>query len=472
MSFKKTGWGKKIGKLSGYVVLPICLLLMLPFFDGDCSPAWAEEKLPEKLTFGANLRARYEFQNSFNQKFYGDNPAAGKEHDGFLLGRLRAGFDWRPTEKIHFALWGQNAEAWDSEMPDSAFYNGTFDRIHHPNKDRLELFDAFVDIKDIFDTGLGIKAGRQRIFYGDNRVFGPGAWGNSGLWIWDAVKLSWVFDRGFVDLFYGRTMLHQVNQFSLHHRHGYESFGAYAHLDVLKKQPVRLFIEPMIFTKTDRHDSYKGETGPELDELDSWYWGGRIHAGAKGFEADGTYLRQEGDFGPDSLDAYGYHVMLAYTLPVVWEPRLEVAYSYASGDSDPTDGKRETFDGAFGAKDMMYGRMNMFSWSNLQDLEASLTVKPYKWLKIKGEAHQFKLADSRDGWSLNPKLYRDKTGASGKEVGKEVDLVVTCKYFKDHTLMAGFGYFWPDEFARKVASDVEASWVFLQWEYKFKVGLL
>ncbi len=38
--------------------------------------------------------------------------------------------------------------------------------------------------------------------------------------------------------------------------------------------------------------------------------------------------------------------------------------------------------------------------------------------------------------------------------------------------MAGFGYFWPDEFARKVASDVEASWVFLQWEYKFKVGLL
>ncbi|MBN1142601.1 MAG: alginate export family protein, partial [Deltaproteobacteria bacterium] len=318
----------------------------------------AEETPLKNLTFGANVRLRYEFQNSFNQKYYGDNPAAGKEHDGFLLGRFRAGFDWRPTEKIHVSLWGQDAEAWDSEMSDADFFNNTFERIHHPNKDRWELFETFVEIKDMFDTGLGIKAGRQRICYGDNRIFGPGEWGNSGLWIWDAVKGSWVFERGFVDCFYGQTLIHQVNQFSLNHRHGYESFGAYGHFDVFKGQPITLFIEPTIFTKTDRHDNYQGETGPELDQLDSWYWGARAYAAMKGVELGGTYLQQKGDFGKESIDAFGYHAMLAYTLPLAWEPRLEMAYSYASGDGDPTDGERETFDGAFGAKDLMYGRMN------------------------------------------------------------------------------------------------------------------
>jgi len=470
--------GKNQGRRGFFLKTRVCCLLAVffglffPFCGSENSSAWADGKESKKLTFGVNLRTRYEFQNSFNKKFYGDSPSYGKDQDGFLLGRLRAGFDWRPHEKIHFSLWGQNAEAWDSAMSNSAFYNNNFKRIHHPDKDRLELFDAFVDIKDIFDTGLGIKAGRQRICYGDNRVFGPGEWGNSGKWIWDAVKLSWVFDRGFVDLFYGRTMLHQVNQFSLNHRHGFESLGAYAHFDVVRKKAFTFFVEPMIFTKADHHENYKGERGGEAEDLDSWYWGGRAHLKIKGFEIGGTFLLEEGTFGGDDIDAYGYHAMAAYTLPIAWQPRLGVAYSHASGDSDPRDGKNETFHGAFGATDALYGRMNLFGWSNLEDFEASVTVKPYDWLRIKGEVHQFKLADRRDGWSHNQKLYRDKSGNSGKKVGKEVDLMVTCKYFKDHTLMAGFGYFWPDEFAEKVADDVEASWVFLQWEYKFNVALL
>lgn len=433
--------------------------------------AQAQENAAPKLILSAQLRARYEFQNSFNQKFYGDNPGAGEANDGFLFGRLRAGLDWYPTNNVHVALWGQHADAWDYALSDDDFYNKTFERIHHPQKDRWELSTTYIEIKDLLNTGLGIKAGRQKIAYADTRVFGPGDWGNSGKWLWDAAKLSWVFNRGFVDVFYGQTMLHEIDRFSLSHRHGYESLGVYGHFELMQK-PLKLVFEPMLFSKKDDHPNYTGEVDKTLDNLDSWYVGAYFKASLKRWNLEGTFLKEEGDYAKDDIDAFGYHVMLAYTFHAAWKPRLGVAYSYASGDSDPSDGENETFHEAFGAKAKMYGRMNLFSWSNLRDYEASLTMKPRKWLSVKGEVHQFKLADRHDAWSLNKKLYRDKTGGSGTAVGKEIDIVATCKYFKSHTLMAGVGHFWPDEFAEKVASHKQATWAFLQWEYKFKSTLL
>jgi hypothetical protein len=183
-------------------------------------------------------------------------------------------------------------------------------------------------------------------------------------------------------------------------------------------------------------------------------------------------VQERGHFAEDDIDAYGYHVMLAYKFSAPWQPQLKLAYSYASGDSDPYDGKNETFHEAFGAKDKMYGRMNLFSWSNLRDLEVGVSVKPHKKLSINVTAHQFKLAQSSDGWSLNRSFYRDKSGNSGTDVGKELDLVIAYKPLPEHKITTGFGHFWPDEFAENMASGKQANWVFFQWEYSFSTGVL
>lgn len=452
-------------------------------------PAAAQDKekaqaQPDTLTFGVNTRFRYEFQNNFNQKYYGDDPGRGSANDGFLLGRFRAGLNWRPTEKIHISLWGQHAESWDCALPDSEFYQGDFRTTNNPNRDHWELYNTFIELKDIFDIGLGLKAGRQTISYGDCRIFGPGEWGNSGAWIWDAVKITWAFDRGFIDTFYGRTMVHEVQRFSLNHRHGYDSLGLYSHVDLLRN-PVALSIEPTVFTKRDSHTYYTGEkkdfyrlpdgtrvTYKKEDDLDSWYGGGVINARVKGFELEFMFLKEEGRFARDDLDACGYHGMLAYTFQAPWKPRLAIEYSYASGDDNPADGDHETFQGAFGARDKMYGRMNLFHWRNLKDLEANIEIKPLKCLQIKAEVHKFQLAESRDAWYLNQKEYRDPTGRSGDDVGKELDIVATCKLPRGHTLMTGFGHFWPDKFAEKTVSHKQANWLFFQWEYAFNTKLL
>ncbi len=422
------------------------------------------------LTFGLNTRFRYEFQNNFNQKFYGDNPGRGSSNDGFLLGRFRAGFNWHPTDTIHISLWGQHSESWDCALPDSAFYNNSLRATHHPNRDHWELYNTFIEVTNMLAPGLSIKAGRQTIAYGDYRIFGPGEWGNTGVWIWDAVKVSQKFERGFIDVYYGRTMLHEVRHFSLNHRHGYDSLGLYSHFDLLRG-PVKLFIEPTLFTKRDTHRNYTGEN-KKKGNLDSWYGGGRINAQVRGFELEGMFLQEQGSFARDDLDAYGYHCMLAYRFEAPWKPRLAVEYSYASGDSNPKDGDHETFQAAFGARDKMYGRMNLFHWRNLKDLEVNLQVQPAAWLHVKAELHKFQLAERRDAWYLNPKAYRDSTGQSGDDVGKEFDILCTCKLPRGHTVMGGFGHFWPDEFAKKLASSKQANWVFVQWEYTFSTKLL
>lgn len=425
----------------------------------------------DNLIFGMSLRFRYEFQDNFNQKYYGEDPGSGSSDDGFLLGRLRAGVDYKPSEKIHLALWMQDSECWDMALPDSAFYNGKLGMESNPNKDQWELWETYLEIMKPGDIPLTAKMGRQRIYYGDKKIFGPGEWGNTGSWVWDAAKLSYSYKGGFVDAYYGRTMVHEPTRFSLNHRHFYESFGVYGRYGA-GEDLYSIVFEPFFLSKRDDHASYTGEDG-RTGNLDSYYGGLRISGtDLHGFDSSLTYVRQFGDYAQDDIRAYGYHVLLAYNLTQVgMKPRVSVEYSFASGDSDPGDTEHESFDGAFGARDTMYGRMNLFHWMNLRDAQINLELRPRDWLYLKAEFHKFRLAEEKDAWYLNAARYRDKTGSAGDEVGREFDIVAQFDLPKDNTLQVGFGHFRPDEFARRLASGKEANWVFVEWMYRLSTEI-
>ncbi len=188
---------------------------------------------------------------------------------------------------------------------------------------------------------------------------------------------------------------------------------------------------------------------------------------------DITYIREFGDYSNDDLKACGLHVLLAYNFKGPgMKPRVSVEYSVASGDSDPTDGDHETFDGAFGARDKMYGRMNLFHWKNIKDAQVNLEGRPWEGCCFKAEFHRFWLAEEKDAWYLNAGEYRDRTGESGDAVGKELDIVVKIDLPRKNEIQLGYGHFRPDEFAKNQASNKQADWVFLQWQYKFSWDLL
>ena len=454
------------------LILIAVAVLLFTGNNNNCMAETTGKTDENKLVFGADIRFRYEVMDDFNLKYYGEKPKQGKSDDSFLLGRFRLGLDYRPTEKIHMALWGQHAQVWDIGFKESDFYNSNFDQENNPYKDHWELYNTYLEVRQILDQPLSIKAGRQIIAYGDKRVFGPGQWGNSGKWIWDAVKLSYKLGGGFVDAYYGRTMLHDPDQFSMDHAHGFESYGLYSRF-TLPQSLMGIGFEPFLFTKDNNRNLYKGEQG-QWGDFNSYYLGCRIFKmNLNRFDSDLTFVKQEGDLANEDIDAYAYHFLLGYNFEEPHlKPRISVEYSYASGDNSPDDGKNETFDGAFGARDKMYGRMNLFHWKNLKDAQINFEIKPKKGLHLKAEYHQFWLAEKEDAWYLNKKQYRDKTGNSGDKVGKEFDIVGRFKLPKGNEIQAGYGHFWPDEFAEKLASDKQADWFFVQWSYNFSYGLM
>lgn len=434
-------------------------------------PAYAR---PQSLTFGTQVRFRGESQNNFNAKYYGPHPPRGNEPDNFLLGRFRLGFDYRPNEIVHIALWGQDAREWGSGFHNRDFYNRTLRMEFSPYTDELELWKTYIEVKKPFHLPFGIKAGRQQIYYGDKRVFGPGQWGNTGHWIWDAVKVSYAFKKGFIDAYYGRTMIHEPTQFSLNHRHFYDSFGGYGHF-TLPGELLGIGIEPFAMTKRDNHRYYRGEDG-RMGPLDAAYAGLRVYKkGFHGFDFDATYVREFGDYSHDTIQAYGYHLLGAYTFSSYpWRPRVGMEYTVGSGDKNPKDDKHGSFDGAFGSRSKVLGRMDLLRWRNIRDVQINLELHPRKWkgFYLKAEFHKFWLDEKRDGWSFNPKLYRDKSGNSGDKIGEEFDLVCRYNLPKGNQIQAGYGHFWPGEFVKNVASDKQANWFFVQWQYKFKWKLL
>ena len=431
-----------------------------------CMGAQMQADTSGKLVFWSSLRFRYEMQDNFNIKSYGARPIAGKQDDSFLIGRLRLGFSYQPLEDVLVSIGMQQSMVWDLALDKSDFYNTKFDRENNPYEDKWEPFNTYIQLSNILSQPFSVKAGRQLIYYGDNRIFGPGQWGNTGRWIWDAVKASYKSSWGFGDVYYGRTIIHDPDVISITHRHGFESLGFYGHVDI-PTGSLQLGLEPFAMTKKDNHERYKGEDGVYGD-FDTYYLGARIFfKNFRGVDFDLTYIKQQGDYGSDDVDAYGYHLLLGYHfnhLPFC--PFLSAEYSYGSGDSDPRDRKHETFDAAFGARDKMYGRMNLFQWKNIRDAQVNLEATPRKGIHIKAEYHKFWLAEKRDGWYLNPKVYRDETGHSGDEVGSEFDLVLKVNLPEGNEIQAGYSHFWPDRFAKRLASDKQANWVFIQWRIK------
>lgn len=411
--------------------------------------------------FYGDLRYRYEVQDNFNAKYYGSQPPAGNGSDSFLLQRLRLGVHYRLTERVALAAGIQDSRAFGVGLPDNEFYKKPLGMINHPYEDDAEPYETWLIISDIGGRDLTLIAGRQSIHYGNNRIFGPGQWGNTGRYHWDAVRLSWHHGPHFVDALWGAHIIHEPEEISLAHRHNHYGGAVYGHYEVGDA----LVLEPFVISKYDHHETFKGENGT----------GGRIFGKLPaGGYYDATGVIEQGNYGADSIRAWGAHVKGGgrfASLP--WTPDLSAEYSHASGDGNPTDGIHRNFAGVFGARDKMYGRINLFDWRNIEDAQLNIEVFPRKNISLLAEFHDFRLAEAKDGWSLNPSLYRDPTGAAGDDVGRELDLIATWNFRPSSTplddritLMAGACRFRPGSFTKRVATDENADWLFLQMRYQ------
>ena len=92
--------------------------------------------------------------------------------------------------------------------------------------------------------------------------------------------------------------------------------------------------------------------------------------------------------------------------------------------------------------------MNLFSWKNLHDYQASLSIKPTKKVNVSLDWHFFRLDKAMDAWHYcngGPQRH-DPTGAAGAELGHEIDLIVKYKSSEHLDFQTGYAHFLPGLF--------------------------
>lgn len=150
--------------------------------------------------------------------------------------------------------------------------------------------------------------------------------------------------------------------------------------------------------------------------------------------------------------AHFHHVEAGYSFPVMGSPRLVLAYDYASGDSNPNDGKDGRFDSLFGANVFDFGPTTIhraFVRSNITGLGAKLQLRPHKNFRTTLHYRAFWLASKTDVWAGNSGL-RDVTGRSGSFLGQLIYLMGAWQATPNLWFESGVAYRIDGDFQKRV----------------------
>lgn len=430
------------------------LILCFPDFSYGVQDDEGEKNINDikhtTFTIGGTYRLRGEVQDKFNVKTYG----TGTQED-YLISRLRLHLDLQVTQKLSFFL-----EIQDAEVLGLSFEDKDFKGKNNPYHDPFDINKAYISFKP--SEEIEMKIGRQSISFADRRVFGPGDWGNTGRYAWDAIVLR--INNDYVDSNWltGRYIIHDPDRWPNEHIDTPTAFATYS---TIKKLPFLLDI--FYVFKSDDSGTTQGEKG--TGDLSSHSIGFHIDGKKDSWDYSSTVAGQIGEWGADDIRAYGFAFHLGYTFDTPWKPHLIAQYVVGSGDKDPNDGKHGTFDGIFGGVDtVLYGWMNLFCWQNLREYRIDFILNPQETFTIRAEYHYFTLDEAKDAWYYPGKApRRDETGASGRELGHEVDLTVRKKVAKFLEMLVGYSFFVPGEFIKNTGKHPTSQWYFLETTFYF-----
>jgi Alginate export len=330
-----------------------------------------------------------------------------------------------------------------------------------PFKAALDIRQAFVDLGTA-KTPLAARLGRQDIVFGDQRLVGHANWLNSGR-SFDAARLTLKSKMANVDLFAASVVRILDDEFDKS-GNGNRFAGAYVSSS---RWVAKGTAEPYLFWRRDvRLRAESGATG-SLQQVTT----GLRLVGALPARLDYNVEMdlQRGSLATDSVRAWAGHWQLRRTLAAKLAPHLTAEFNYASGDTDPTDGVRGTFDQLYPTAHDKYGLADQVGWRNIQHVRAGIDVTPVKATPITVNYHSYWLAQARDGLyaASGALLARIPTGATNTHVGQELDVQVTRPLFPQLLLSAGYSHLFAGQFLKDATPGKSYSGPFIMATYVF-----
>ena len=411
--------------------------------------------------FGGQFRARYEHAEYLGPVDF--SATGGHSSDNRMLLRTFAHVGYNPTPWL--SLYGEGRDSrglWDEPNP-------------NPDQDTMDLHQAFVRIGNPELFPLVAKVGRQELSYGDERLIGVSDWTNVRR-TFDAAKLRYEVNGFWVDAFVSHPVIVWNDHFNESDDQDWFS-GVYASTTKLVPwQESELYVFSRN-TGTGSPRFYGPPPDPQgATPRDTYTIGvhvkslpGKLSGWDYNLEAAGQFGRfKETTAGAPppvagkNLEqrAYAAVASVGYSwTKVPGKPRAGFEYLYSSGDSNPTDGKHETFDNLFPTNHRQFGLMDLFSWQNVQILRFMSSIQPLESLTFAMDYRLIWLADTHDSFYTNKGARRGglaPTDGMGyginpnfnSYVGSEIDLVATYTIKRYASLQAGVGHFFVGDYVK------------------------
>lgn len=456
--------------------------------------------LSNSWDFGGSLRLREEIKEGFaiagsaGSLDYRDHGA--DVNNEYLLGRVRIHGGYSSSWWGAFVE-GQSSFAANDERfayANSPAVPGTSKKQGDgPESDTIALRQAYISLGNHSQFPLSLKIGRQELSYGEERLVGAFAWNNIGR-VFDAAKLQLESDWISADLFTSRPVIPEDGRFDVSNDHDWFS-GLYSTVITIPKTILDLYF----LARNSDAQAIADEPHPQFPQpsaRDIYTVGGRLKSksgelGNWDYLLDGAY--QFGDYRDLRLgaksprltqDAYMFVAEGGYTVGQAWgRPRFGLEYDFSSGDSNPKDGRHETFDNLFPTNHKFYGYMDFISLQNIHDVRGTVQVQPHPRVNVSLEGHGFWLADTHDSFYTVAGVPRGGIGATagngyginpgyGNFVGTELDLVGKFTLARFANFEMGYGHFFTGDYVRQSLSAAttgskDADYIYAQLTVNF-----
>jgi hypothetical protein len=397
----------------------------------------AAETPPQRVQFGGEIRFRPETRSSFNQK---------SNVNTVMLQRIRLDARFQLNENVTGLVQLQDSRLWGQELSTVS------------NETNIDLHQGYLQVAKFLRPHVTLRAGRQELSYGNQRLIGAFGWDNVGR-SFDAGKLTFGGTEWSADLFAGRL----VDRRNSGRGDGSQDLiGLYARVG----QPnAKVGIEPYLLYLRDGL-AITGEVASAKPEPTRILTLGFRHFGAvgSGFAYDLENAFQVGQRGPDTQRAAALAAQARYHLGGNVKPEFGFEYDYATGDGNSRDGRSNEFNNLFPTNHSLYGYADYLGWRNMQDLKPYISLQLQPNVRAELSYHRFLLVERTGAWKNagGTVLGLDPTGKLGTDLGHEIDFTLTFPIYEHLRMLPGYSLFLPGKFARGTQGPRASQFVYWQ----------
>jgi hypothetical protein len=380
------------------------------------------------LSLGGQARYRYDYFNNLN---FDKGP---QDENGFHLVRLLTHAD------AHF---GRNLRGF--VQLDSSMIDNREGGPRNGDVDEIDVQQSFFDAR--FDLGsqrsFTLRAGRQELIYGAQRLISPDDWGNVRR-TFEGARLSFSIPNDTLDVFWVRPV--KIDKERLNNGDGDISFAGICNVTAL----------PAVLPSADsRLDLYllalnRSANAARPVDSDTYTLGARFHTNPKPWDMDIEGDWQFGNLGDRSISAWSLASEIGYTFDhLSMTPRTWIGLDVASGSADGD----HTFNQLFPPQYLYLGHIYVLARENVIDAHGGLSLNLTPAITLSAEQHLF-WRQNTDAPLFNIKgdLFRADPNSDAAAIGDEIDFWMTWQIQRHVSAYIGYAHF----FAGSFISDADA----------------